>query len=110
MSCPYAGVCVCVCACGLCYRVRQAVVKHVPPPRPPSGGPLRALIYDSVYDEFRVGLAGTFFVVFISATSIGCEIGQFLALSTDHTKDVNDNEKKLTRTSTRLIDSQLQKT
>lgn len=34
-------------------EILEAVVKHVPPPRPPSGGPLRALIYDSVYDEFR---------------------------------------------------------
>lgn len=32
----------------------QAVVKNVPPPAGPTGGPLRALIYDSVYDEYKV--------------------------------------------------------
>ena len=32
----------------------QAVVQNVPPPPGPTGGPLRALIYDSVYDEYKV--------------------------------------------------------
>lgn len=32
----------------------KAVVKNVPPPTGPTGGPLRALIYDSVYDEYKV--------------------------------------------------------
>lgn len=35
----------------------QAVVKNVPAPPGPTGGPLRALIYDSVYDEYKVSLA-----------------------------------------------------
>lgn len=30
------------------------MVKNVPPPPGPTGGPLRALIYDSVYDEYKV--------------------------------------------------------
>lgn len=38
------------------YRCRgqKSVVKNVPPPAGPTGGPLRALIYDSVYDEYKV--------------------------------------------------------
>lgn len=34
------------------------MVKNVPPPNAPTGGPLRALIYDSVYDEYKVGTVG----------------------------------------------------
>jgi GTP-binding protein LepA len=33
--------------------VLKAVIDHVPPPRPPEGNDLRALIFDSVYDEYR---------------------------------------------------------
>ncbi|CAM9450287.1 unnamed protein product [Chrysoparadoxa australica] len=33
--------------------ILEAVVARVPPPPPPTGGPLRALIYDSYYDEYR---------------------------------------------------------
>ncbi len=31
----------------------EAIVKTIPPPFPPTGGPLRALIYDSFFDEYR---------------------------------------------------------
>ncbi|CAM9430443.1 unnamed protein product [Ectocarpus sp. 4 AP-2014] len=34
-------------------EILEAVVKNVPPPPGPTGGPLRALIYDSVYDEYK---------------------------------------------------------
>ena len=33
---------------------KRQVVKNVPAPPGPTGGPLRALIYDSVYDEYKV--------------------------------------------------------
>ncbi len=31
----------------------ETIVKIIPPPSPPTGGPLRALIYDSFFDEYR---------------------------------------------------------
>ncbi|CAN0329170.1 unnamed protein product [Pylaiella littoralis] len=34
-------------------EILESVVKNVPPPQGPTGGPLRALIYDSVYDEYK---------------------------------------------------------
>lgn len=42
-------------------KKKQAVVKNVPPPQGPTGGPLRALIYDSVYDEYKVCTVFVFF-------------------------------------------------
>lgn len=34
-------------------EILEAIVKFVPPPAPDTGGPFRALIFDSLYDNFR---------------------------------------------------------
>ena len=33
--------------------VLDAIVQHIPPPKAATGGPLRALAFDSWYDEFK---------------------------------------------------------
>lgn len=49
----------------------KAVVKNVPPPPGPTGGPLRALIYDSVYDEYKVWLGVVLCVMCVSCGDTG---------------------------------------
>jgi GTP-binding protein LepA len=62
-------------------EILEAVVKRIPPPPPPTGGPLRALIYDSYYDEYR-GVV-VYFRVMDGTVKKGDKI-RFMASQSDH--------------------------
>ena len=34
-------------------KVLQAIIERIPPPKAPSEGPLKALLFDSLYDRYR---------------------------------------------------------
>eukprot|EP00611_Tribonema_gayanum_P014998 TRINITY_DN2659_c1_g1_i1.p1 TRINITY_DN2659_c1_g1~~TRINITY_DN2659_c1_g1_i1.p1 ORF type:complete len:704 (-),score=246.06 TRINITY_DN2659_c1_g1_i1:10-1857(-) len=62
-------------------EILERVVKQVPPPPAPTGGPLRALIYDSFYDEYK-GVV-VYFRVMDGAVKKGDKV-QFMASGAQH--------------------------
>jgi GTP-binding protein LepA len=61
--------------------ILEAIVKHVPPPPEATGGPFRALIFDSYYDTYR-GIV-VFFRVIDGSLSTGDKV-RFLASAAEH--------------------------
>lgn len=55
-------------------------MKNVPPPNGPTGGPLRALIYDSVYDEYKV-CRGDGWCGVVWCCEMSCDVGVVITVA-----------------------------
>ncbi|KAL7481960.1 hypothetical protein ACHAW6_007641 [Cyclotella cf. meneghiniana] len=62
-------------------EILEAIVKYIPPPPPPTGGPFRALIFDSLFDPYRGVIV--FFRVVDGAVKKGDRV-RFLASKAEH--------------------------
>ena len=61
--------------------ILESIVKYVPPPKPSTGGPFRALIFDSLFDNYRGVIV--FFRVVDGAVKKGDKV-RFLASKAEH--------------------------
>ena len=61
--------------------ILESIVKYVPPPKPSTGGPFRALIFDSLFDSYRGVIV--FFRVVDGAVKKGDKV-RFLASKAEH--------------------------
>ena len=61
--------------------ILESIVKYVPPPKPSTGGPFRALIFDSLFDAYRGVIV--FFRVMDGAVQKGEKV-RFLASKAEH--------------------------
>lgn len=61
--------------------ILESIVKYVPPPEPGTGGPFRALIFDSLFDAYRGVIV--FFRVIDGAVKKGDKV-RFLASKAEH--------------------------
>lgn len=61
--------------------ILESIVKYVPPPKPDTGGPFRALIFDSLFDAYRGVIV--FFRVVDGAVKKGDKV-RFLASKAEH--------------------------
>lgn len=61
--------------------ILESIVKYVPPPKPDTGGPFRALIFDSLFDNYRGVIV--FFRVIDGAVKKGDKV-RFLASKAEH--------------------------
>jgi len=61
--------------------ILESIVKYVPPPQPSTGGPFRALIFDSLFDSYRGVIV--FFRVVDGAVKKGDKV-RFLASKAEH--------------------------
>eukprot|EP00970_Alexandrium_tamarense_P019089 scaffold13594_cov198-Alexandrium_tamarense.AAC.24 len=61
--------------------ILESIVKNVPPPQPDTGGPFRALIFDSLFDPYRGVIV--FFRVVDGAVKKGQKV-RFLASKAEH--------------------------
>lgn len=61
--------------------ILESIVKYVPPPKPDTGGPFRALIFDSLFDAYRGVIV--FFRVIDGAVKKGDKV-RFLASKAEH--------------------------
>lgn len=61
--------------------ILESIVKYVPPPEPGTGGPFRALIFDSLFDPYRGVIV--FFRVMDGAVKKGDKV-RFLASKAEH--------------------------
>ena len=61
--------------------ILESIVKNVPPPPPPTGGPFRALIFDSLFDPYRGVIV--FFRVVDGSVKKGDKV-RFLASKAEH--------------------------
>mmetsp|Transcript_9093 Transcript_9093/g.20552 ORF Transcript_9093/g.20552 Transcript_9093/m.20552 type:complete len:687 (-) Transcript_9093:112-2172(-) len=62
-------------------EILESIVKNVPPPKPDTGGPFRALIFDSLFDPYRGVIV--FFRVMDGAVKKGDRV-RFLASKAEH--------------------------